>query len=295
MLSGAAILDAHKKGQIVIQPFNKENVRGSSVDVTLGEWYCEMKNFKEKLVQNRRPLFNPEDKRDINHRWYLPKKAGLARHVFQRHGKFLSNIPQGINPDDRVIILGPGQTILAHTQEFIGSFSPDISTDMSARSSTRRCNITVCDCAGKGDPFYFNRWTLEIKNQSPDCDVVLVVGRRYAQITFTRMEVPDRELTDWEKKAFCYTSQGKYQNSTSLEELMKNWDPEMMMPRRHMDPEALAANTEENRKEWIKIHNDIPNLADKYKLAEDYLPWSLEDSEDSDEDLLATLRDYKRK
>jgi deoxycytidine triphosphate deaminase len=49
---------------------------------------------------------------------------------------------ENASPEDEIIFVRPGETILAHTQEFIGG-RVDITTMMKARSSLGRC---ACDC-----------------------------------------------------------------------------------------------------------------------------------------------------
>jgi hypothetical protein len=50
--------------------------------------------------------------------------------------------------DDRVIFISPQETILAHTQEFIGG-RKTVTTMMKARSSLGRNFIEICKCAGR--------------------------------------------------------------------------------------------------------------------------------------------------
>ena len=136
-----------------------------------------------------------------------------------------------IAPDDRVILLRPGETILAHTQEFIGG-RDTVTTMMKARSSLGRTFIEVCKCAGWGDVGYVNRWAMEITNNSNNYIVPLVVGRRIAQIVF--FETGPILSGDYAKK-------GKYQSETDMRKLKKLWKPEMILPRLYRDREALAS------------------------------------------------------
>src|SRR5205823_5202174 len=99
-------------------------------------------------------------------------------------GKLLSNI----GPQDRIIILEPGETILGHTIEFIGGNDNRITTKMHARSSLGRSYIEVCKCAGMGDIGFCNRWTMEITNNSRSQRIPLVVGMRIAQLSFYETE-----------------------------------------------------------------------------------------------------------
>jgi dCTP deaminase len=140
--------------------------------------------------------------------------------------------------DERVIFLPPKCTILAHTDEFIGGMAgvtPDMigwpeapsTTMMKARSSYGRNFIEVCKCAGYGDVGYTNRWTMEITNNSRFYHIPLVVGRRIAQIVF--METGDLAGTA------NYADGGKYQGTNDIEELRRNWRPDMMLPRLDKD------------------------------------------------------------
>src|SRR3989338_8710071 len=94
---------------------------------------------------------------------------------------------KNIKPEDRIIILGPGETILAHTQEFIGGRNC-VTTEMRARSSMGRIGITVRKCAGWGELGFCNRWTMEVSNHLKETSVVLVVGMRVAQIAFYQVD-----------------------------------------------------------------------------------------------------------
>lgn len=211
-LSDTRILEEMEKGNVVIEPFERENLATSSVDVTLGEWY-----YREQPPQGHKKVFNLYSKSDNQKVWGTePIRAKTAK-------ESLANFNfsyDGIRPDDKVILLEPGETILAHTQEFIGGRNT-VTTMMKARSSLGRSFINVCKCAGWGDVGYVNRWTMEIQNSSQHYIIPLVVGRRIAQIIF--YETGPIIAGD-------YTKTGKYQKTTDLKELKKTWSPDMMLP-----------------------------------------------------------------
>lgn len=213
-LSDKRILEEMKAGSVVIYPFSEDQLATSSYDVTLGEWF-----FREQPTKANHSLYNIWDKDHMEHVWGADKveRAVKAKEAFSKYN-FEWN---GIHPDDKVIVLRPGETILAHTQEFIGG-KDHITTMMKARSSMGRNFIEVCKCAGWGDVGYINRWTMEITNNSKNYIIPLVVGRRIAQIVF--FETGPIRATD-------YASTGKYQTSTNLKDLKKDWKPEMMLPR----------------------------------------------------------------
>jgi len=126
-LSDRKILEEIEKGDIVIDPFKRENLATSSYDVSLGEYY-----FREQRPKHIYSVYNIYDKRHTDHVWGTKShRAEKAKDIF-RDIKFDFI---GIRPDDKIILIDPGETILAHTQGFIGGKNR-ISTDMKARSSS---------------------------------------------------------------------------------------------------------------------------------------------------------------
>ncbi len=132
----------------------------------------------------------------------------------------------------RIILLMPGETILAHTNEFIGGREA-ITTMMKARSSKGRSFIEVCKCAGWGDVGYVNRWTMEITNNSRTKILPLVVGRRISQIIFF---YTGKTL----QGSYTTGSDSKYCASENLEELQNSWHPLSMLPKLYKDREIKS-------------------------------------------------------
>jgi dCTP deaminase len=230
-LSDRRILEEMEKGDIVISPFKRENLATSSYDLTLGEWY-----YREQPVSKyHHKIYNIYNKDHIDHVWgKKAERAELAKDAFRKY-----NLEwKGISPEDRVIFLEPGETILAHTDEFIGGKN-HITTMMKARSSLGRSFIEVCKCAGWGDVGYINRWTMEITNNSKHYSIPLIVGRRIAQLIFfeTGPIIGDD-----------YTAKGKYNPAGSLAMLKKVWKPDAMLPRLDQDRDALKSNAAETKK-----------------------------------------------
>lgn len=227
-LSDARILDWMGVGDIVIDPFDAENLATSSYDVRLGQYYYveQRPSLVRRLMRTWSPIiYNPYDKKHIVSAWGTVRTARRARDLMDFAWGY------GIRPEDRVILVRPGDTILAHTVEYIGGRN-HITTMMKARSSTGRNWIEVCKCAGWGDVGYTNRWTLEITNNSRWRTLVLVVGRRIAQIVF--FETGDIRALD-------YAAEGKYQLTGDLGELKTSWRPWMMLPRLDKDRDIKRA------------------------------------------------------
>lgn len=214
-LSDRRILEEIKKGDIVIDPFKRKNLATSSYDVSLGEYY-----FREQRPKHIYSVYNIYDKRHTDHVW------GIKPHRAEKAGDIFKDIKfdfVGIKPDDKIILIDPGETILAHTQEFIGGKN-HISTDMKARSSMGRNFIEVCKCAGWGDVGYTNCWTMEITNISRHYSIPLVVGRRIAQIVFY-------ETGKIISKDYTTIINSKYQTIANFKDLKKEWKPKDMLPK----------------------------------------------------------------
>jgi deoxycytidine triphosphate deaminase len=71
---------------------------------------------------------------------------------------------------------------------------------------------------------------MEITNNSRHYTIPLVVGRRIAQIIF---------FYTGEIRGVDYTALGKYQGTSDVEALKKEWHPEMMLPRLYKDREVV--------------------------------------------------------
>jgi dCTP deaminase len=216
--SNTQIRQAVKDGHIVFHPYIDEHIAGSSIDVTLGNWYYRTERPSEG------GFYNPFDEEAVRQYFSGALQAETHKDWAAKHGrKLFKNIP----PEQQIIVLRPGERILAHTHEFIGIKAPGTST-MQARSTWGRNGVAVCLDAGWGDPGYVNRWTMEIYNMNQHESVVLPVGERIAQIVFYETGPVDKEY----KKLT-----GKYQPAASddLDAIIKNWTPDQMLPRAYKD------------------------------------------------------------
>ncbi|MBI4038087.1 hypothetical protein HY387_00330 [Candidatus Daviesbacteria bacterium] len=219
VLSGEGIRRAREAGLVVIDPFRQERVQTSSYDVGLGEhfWVTPAEHPGIRLINP----FNPDHIRKL---WNGPWRASTIRWHLEE-GPFKDYAVEkdfnGLDLDDRVIILRPNETILAHTEEFIGG-KDLITTTMQARSTWGRVFLSVCGDAGWGDVGFINRWTMEIHNKLSQEWIVLCVGQPIAQIVF--FAVSPEETTQ-------YYVKGSYQQGKTLEEVKASWGPENMLPR----------------------------------------------------------------
>lgn len=215
VFSDTQIKAAVKTGHIVIHPLAEDNIRGSSVDVTLGEWFYVTESA------GRRDYYNPFDAGDVERYFKGPLKAIRHDEWCDSNGRKLF---VGIPAEQQLIVLRPGERILAHTREFIG-INPPGTTEMKSRSSWGRNGIAACFDAGWGDPGYINRWTMEIYNLNQHESVPIPVGERIAQIIFHETGPVERH----------YGETGKYQGGADLEAVVSAWKPEQMLPRAFTD------------------------------------------------------------
>jgi dCTP deaminase len=191
ILSDKEIVAAREAGDIIIEPFDARNLGSDTYDVRLGEFY-----YVEKSTSPG------------SHRFGTELSLWWDDYCSARNG---------------YIAIRPGETILAHTQEFIGGVH-GITTKMFSRSSIGRSLLGVCKCAGRGDVGYFNRWTMEITSFSSYHVICIPVGMRIAQIEFIRTGDTQRVYG---------RDRGKYQDGNDLQKIMADWKPEMMLP--HLD------------------------------------------------------------
>lgn len=236
VLSDLQIIDGLISGHVVCRPLVPENIRGSSIDLTLGEnfWRCDA-----------RPdgVFNPCDQAEVERYFDGPFQAKPYASVWEKlvkennsennwswplppvgHGtpawRLKAESPfVGIPDDWPVIVLRPGERILAHSHEFVGIRAPGTSM-LKARSGTGRIGVKVCDDAGWGDPDYIGRWTWEMRNDNAEA-IILPVGDRYAQIVLFDTGPVGRGYVD---------GGGSYQGTADIDELVREWTSQMMLP-----------------------------------------------------------------
>lgn len=228
--SNLQIKKAIEEGHIVCVPYNPKHVSQASLDVTLGFYYYRIERADE------RNIYNPFDSEDVERYFDGPYKAMPHEQWCKLNGlRPLKNIP----PDHPVISLKPGERILAHTHEFFGILPPG-APELKSRSSWGRNGIAVCFDAGWIDPGYINRLTLEIYNLNHRETVVLPVGERIAQAIFHETGEVEGNYGAGRDMDFS----GKYQQGTDLDNLIKTWSPDLMLPKAYLDKRKMPTKIE---------------------------------------------------
>jgi len=236
LLSKPAILREMEAGNILIDPFNPDHLRPNSYDLTLGEWIWREQptaGLVGPVGSGLNAIYNYYSKKHVKRLW-TKERALYAKDLLMKED-FRNGRIEGIGPKDKVFFIHPGESILAHTNEFVGGRGNTITSQLFARSSAGRNFLEVCRCAGMGDVGYYNRWTLEIQNNSKYHSLPLIVGRRYAQVAFQQVEAVE--------DADVYNVSGKYHTEGDVEKMKAAWKPEDMLPRAWNDAEAVACKT----------------------------------------------------
>lgn len=122
ILSDSRIIEEIEKGNIVIEPFNREKLGSNSYDVHLGKWLAV---YDDSTLDARKH-------NTISH-FEIPEEG---------------------------YVLQPGVLYLGVTQEYTETHAHV--PFLEGKSSTGRLGINIHATAGKGDVGFCNAWTLEI-------------------------------------------------------------------------------------------------------------------------------------
>jgi deoxycytidine triphosphate deaminase len=266
VLSDYEIKRAIVEGHIVCRPLRSENIKPSSIDLTLGEffWRCDAKPHG---------VFNPYDRAEVDRYFSGPFTAKPYASVYKKlggrhdardwptpaiHDPFLRtslDTPHpfnGIPEDWPVIVLRPRERLLAHSHEYVGIRAPG-STMLKARSSTGRVGLKVCDDAGWGDPGFINRWTWEMRNDNDEA-IIIPVGERMAQIVFFHTGEVEGDYGAGAAYDGKYQTRGK-----SVDQLINDWSPYDMLPRNWKDERQPLGSLDEEA-----YAQAVNNLAEKH-------------------------------
>lgn len=223
--SNTEIKQAIKDGIIICEPHNPKHISEASLDFTLGYYYYQQEADSNSAV------YNPFNVNEVNRYFKGPFEATT-------HGKWAKDsgfaMQKNIPADHPVIVLKPGERILAHTHEFVGIRAEGGACEVKSRSSWGRNGVAVCFDAGWVDPGYINRITLEIYNLNKHESVILPVGERVGQLIFHRTGPVEGSYSQGRGGM-----SGKYQHTDDLTELKMTWRPEMMLPKAYKDSRTV--------------------------------------------------------
>ena len=226
--SNIQIKESIKNGHIVCIPYTEDNVSEASLDITLGYYYYT-------ISDSTNLVYNVFDKNQVDSIFKGPFKAEPLQNIKNSYGlSSQKNIPN----DFPVILLKPNQRILAHTHEFFG-IKPPGAYQLNCRSSWSRNGLTVTGDAGWVEPGYTNRLSMQIHNTNSSLSIILPVGERIAQAIFFDTGEVYKEYSQSRNGI-----SGKYQNTNVQDEIIKSWEPSMILPKCYKDSRVLPNKIE---------------------------------------------------
>lgn len=154
VLSDADIIERIGQGELVIEPYEENNVEPASVDLRLGN--------DHKLVRRQYQSKPVDSSGDGNELRYEKLESPLIVH--------------------------PDQFVLTTTMERV-EIPDDMVAHVLGRSSLGRLGISVHQTAGYIDPGFNGQITLELSNHGP-APVSLKPGQRICQIVFEELSSP---------------------------------------------------------------------------------------------------------
>ena len=196
VLLGSSIIEEVKKGKIIIEPFNEDNVGPNSVDVTLSN---------QLLTYVPCKIVKDENGNNIVERMLSPFGEGFIDMAEDNTAHTLEIPEDGL-------VLQPGILYLGSTNEKAGS---DFFVPMyEGRSSMARLGIQSHLSAGFGDIFFKSNWTLEITVIHP---IKIYADSRFGQVYFHEVSDEARETLVKSGKFYDgkYTDQPGPQKSKS--------------------------------------------------------------------------------
>lgn len=193
MLTDKEIIKEIETGNIVINPFVREQLNTNSYDFTLSD---EVTIFSQDALMGWDIGCIPSDK--LKEFYKIPNHKSKVFFDFVNRSK----TPTFTFKFDGFLQLKPDHLYLMSSAEKMGTkdkFFPLIGN----RSSNMRVGLKICSDAGYGDTGFNNYWTLEVE---PKYNTIVQVGQKIGQIYFTRNS--DEVLELYNKKSKSHYNHG---------------------------------------------------------------------------------------
>jgi dCTP deaminase len=156
-LSDADIKKALKKGELIIENFDKDRLQSASYDVLLGFDFLVFKKHSTEIIDPKRPAEDLMDKISLK-------------------------------SEDEAFVLHPGEFALAAILDYVGVNEKHIML-LGGKSSLARLGLIIHATAGFIDPGNALNITLELFNAG-GLPIKLYPKMKIGQITFAKLETP---------------------------------------------------------------------------------------------------------
>ena len=156
VLSDRDIRAAIEAGEIVIKPYDPQDLQPSSVDLHLDRRFRVFRNNRYAYIDVRSP--QPD----------LTEMLSVA--------------------DDEPFILHPGEFVLGQVLEWV-ELPDNLVSRLEGKSSLGRLGLLIHSTAGYVDPGWKGNLTLELSNVA-NLPIALYYGMKIGQISFFRMSSP---------------------------------------------------------------------------------------------------------
>jgi dCTP deaminase len=153
ILSDRSILEAVSLGRLEIDPFSKNALQPSSVDLRVGPAFRIFRNFGRDVIDVKESLENLTELVEIE--------------------------------DGHALVLHPGEFVLGATAERI-RIGTDLVGRLEGKSSLGRLGLLIHSTAGFIDPGFEGTVTLELSNVAT-LPIKIYPGMRIGQISFLQM------------------------------------------------------------------------------------------------------------
>ena len=208
LLCDREILKELKRTSIIIHKFNPRNLGNCYYNITLGEIFYKHKN---ELNSDKRVIIqthNPWSSKSLKKYWGEPIKCNKIPDDKKSVGEQF-----GLNVGDKYIVINPGESLLAHSYEFIGG-RHYIAAKISPIGRLAKCGLSIYYA---NPPInVYNRISMRITNDS-ESRLVLMVGRPIGQVSFYYCSEPQ----------IMYEPGYVFDHDVSS--VIKSWKPQMML------------------------------------------------------------------
>lgn len=204
----ATIFKEIEKGNIVVEPFTKENVGTNSIDLTLSPVIKQYVSGLNYAIQQERDNM------------YIQCKTGQIMHASKVEGFYLDCKKENKTFDVEIkeggFVLLPGRLYIASTNEYTETLNSV--PVLEGKSSLARLGLFVHVTAGFGDVGFKGTWTLELVATVP---LKIYPNMKICQISYHSISEPPLITYD-KKESAKYSGQRGPTSSKMNENFIEN-------------------------------------------------------------------------